>query len=449
MDLGQIYTPKKIVKLILNEVGYNNEIQTSKILEPSCGDGNFLIEIVKRIIRHTDRKIIKETLNNNIYAWDIDKQNIIDCKNRLNSFLNRIGIESIKWDNIKCLNSIDKKNINLHKNKFDFIVGNPPYILYRNLDDKNKKLLMEWDWNKKVLNNNIFVTFIELSFYCLKKTGEIGMIVPRTMLSQQYKKMKFHFLKSKNISKIIDFRNKQIFKNVFITTLIFIANKKTNNFNIKEYYYDFYFDRKFIKLKDICNIYLLFSTLNNELFLYSKSRIKLGDYNIITYKDKEYKIEKELFIFNNNKNKPLYILYPYNDKHELLKINEVKKCYPFFYEFLCKNKIENYKYGSNNLKKWHSTNKKITTKCFVNINQNTYFKKNNDMDKNTYFIYPKNKLVDIDKIEIELNKKVVKDYIKKYAYLLNDINYVQFNIDLMQNIRLKYDKIKNNNLFIL
>ena len=48
---GQVYTPDYIVCKILDDVGYRGEgILGKKILDPACGDGRFLCEIVKRII---------------------------------------------------------------------------------------------------------------------------------------------------------------------------------------------------------------------------------------------------------------------------------------------------------------------------------------------------------------------------------------------------------------
>lgn len=50
-SLGQVFTPDWIVSEILDLVGYNNESILDKyILEPSSGDGAFLLEIVKRYI---------------------------------------------------------------------------------------------------------------------------------------------------------------------------------------------------------------------------------------------------------------------------------------------------------------------------------------------------------------------------------------------------------------
>lgn len=50
--LGQIYTPPFIVEKILNEIGFNSpSILGKTVLDPACGDGRFLEEIVNRIIK--------------------------------------------------------------------------------------------------------------------------------------------------------------------------------------------------------------------------------------------------------------------------------------------------------------------------------------------------------------------------------------------------------------
>ena len=51
-EKGQYMTPKRIVVMILDDIGYaGDEVLTKKIMEPSFGDGAFLSEIVKRIIK--------------------------------------------------------------------------------------------------------------------------------------------------------------------------------------------------------------------------------------------------------------------------------------------------------------------------------------------------------------------------------------------------------------
>lgn len=48
---GQYMTPDGIVSMILNNIGYTEQhVLTKTIMEPSFGDGAFLINIVQRII---------------------------------------------------------------------------------------------------------------------------------------------------------------------------------------------------------------------------------------------------------------------------------------------------------------------------------------------------------------------------------------------------------------
>ena len=51
-EKGQYITPEKIVVMILDDIGYaGDKVLTKKIMEPSFGDGAFLSEIIKRIIK--------------------------------------------------------------------------------------------------------------------------------------------------------------------------------------------------------------------------------------------------------------------------------------------------------------------------------------------------------------------------------------------------------------
>ena len=46
---GVVYTPKWIVDLILDNIEYKNNIYDKKIIDPSCGEGNFLVVAVEKI----------------------------------------------------------------------------------------------------------------------------------------------------------------------------------------------------------------------------------------------------------------------------------------------------------------------------------------------------------------------------------------------------------------
>jgi hypothetical protein len=94
-DHGEVFTPKNIVvdmMDLLKEEGYRVE---SKVLEPSCGNGNFLVEIIKRKMEQVNDRY-KESNNDinvynlnlaiavsNIYGIDILPDNIDESRDRM------------------------------------------------------------------------------------------------------------------------------------------------------------------------------------------------------------------------------------------------------------------------------------------------------------------------------------------------------------------------------
>ena len=88
-DHGEVYTAEREIKAMCKLVEYEIKRVESKFLEPSCGDGNFLDEIL-----HQKLEIIKNNpidkydlysflIISNLYGIDILKDNIQECKERL------------------------------------------------------------------------------------------------------------------------------------------------------------------------------------------------------------------------------------------------------------------------------------------------------------------------------------------------------------------------------
>ena len=89
---GEVFTSEREVNAMLDLVKDETERIDSRFLEPACGDGNFLAEILKRKL-----KIVKKQYGNNlsdyekfsilaimnIYGVDILEDNVEDCRDRL------------------------------------------------------------------------------------------------------------------------------------------------------------------------------------------------------------------------------------------------------------------------------------------------------------------------------------------------------------------------------
>lgn len=90
--LGQVYTPTWIVDEILDEMGYIGKgILKKNILEPSCGDGAFLCEIVKRYIfeaqhQHLSTEQIIIDLETFIYGVELDPVSLSELSTKLKCY---------------------------------------------------------------------------------------------------------------------------------------------------------------------------------------------------------------------------------------------------------------------------------------------------------------------------------------------------------------------------
>lgn len=91
-DHGEVYTPKAIVNQMLDLVAQETERIDSRFLEPACGTGNFLTEILSRKLEIVKNRYGKSQLEferyailalSSIYGIDILEDNVRRCRKRL------------------------------------------------------------------------------------------------------------------------------------------------------------------------------------------------------------------------------------------------------------------------------------------------------------------------------------------------------------------------------
>ena len=88
---GTVYTPTPIVQAILDKCGYSGkEILGKTILDPSCGDGRFLCEIVERIIKVSPKDQLKENLSF-VHGWEIQNEALDQCRKNLDKLVKPFG----------------------------------------------------------------------------------------------------------------------------------------------------------------------------------------------------------------------------------------------------------------------------------------------------------------------------------------------------------------------
>lgn len=91
-DHGEVLTGKREVSAMLDLVKQETERIESRFLEPACGTGNFLTEILERKLRIVEKRYGKSQLDyeryailavSSIYGIDILSDNVRDCRQRL------------------------------------------------------------------------------------------------------------------------------------------------------------------------------------------------------------------------------------------------------------------------------------------------------------------------------------------------------------------------------
>ena len=89
---GEVFTAEREVKAMCDLVKDETERIDSRFLEPACGDGNFLAEILTRKLEVVKRKYKKSTLDyeknavlaiSSVYGVDIMQDNVLACRDRL------------------------------------------------------------------------------------------------------------------------------------------------------------------------------------------------------------------------------------------------------------------------------------------------------------------------------------------------------------------------------
>jgi hypothetical protein len=91
-DHGEVFTAQREVNAMLDLVKHETERIDSRFLEPACGDGNFLVEILKRKLDVVDSRYRKSQSDwelysviaiSSIYGVDILEDNAMECRKRL------------------------------------------------------------------------------------------------------------------------------------------------------------------------------------------------------------------------------------------------------------------------------------------------------------------------------------------------------------------------------
>lgn len=114
---GEVFTSEREVNAMLDMVKHETERIDSRFLEPACGNGNFLVEVLRRKLSIVETKYKTSQLEferyavvavSSIYGVDIQEDNVHECRQRLFDVFDEFYTRLFKQEcNKECRESVE------------------------------------------------------------------------------------------------------------------------------------------------------------------------------------------------------------------------------------------------------------------------------------------------------------------------------------------------------
>lgn len=172
---GAVFTRAEVVEFILDLAGYTADrpLQRKRLLEPSCGAGDFLLPAVGRLLAAwrasgSSGEAVAE-LGNAIRAVELHRPTFLNTRATLLDYLRRAEVADAAALVDRWLIQGDFLLLPFDE-PFDFVVGNPPYVRQELIPEA---LLREYRKRYQTLYDraDLYVPFIERSLTLLTPPG--------------------------------------------------------------------------------------------------------------------------------------------------------------------------------------------------------------------------------------------------------------------------------------
>ena len=141
-DHGEVFTNEREVNAMLDLVKQETERIDSRFLEPACGNGNFLAEVLKRKLNVVNQRYSKSQMEweryaiisvSSIYGVDILEDNVKECRERLFNVFDKhytaIFNDTCKYECRRSINFLLDRNI-LNGNVITMLKNNNEPIVF-------------------------------------------------------------------------------------------------------------------------------------------------------------------------------------------------------------------------------------------------------------------------------------------------------------------------------
>lgn len=190
-ERGAVYTRRETVEFILDLVGYTTDkpLHQFTLLEPSFGDGDFLLPVVERLLTSycaDSSPIATSDLKQAIVGVEINAAAAAQTVSRLEELLTCFGFDSEQvCDLLGAWLKSDDFLLAGFTGRFDFVVGNPPYVRQELIPER---LMAEYRSRYETIYDraDLYIPFIERGLNLLNSSGILGFICADRWMKNKY-----------------------------------------------------------------------------------------------------------------------------------------------------------------------------------------------------------------------------------------------------------------------
>ncbi|APC91316.1 MULTISPECIES: restriction endonuclease subunit M [Francisella] len=206
-DFGQYFTPRPIVKFVVDVLNIKN---TDRVLDTSCGSGGFLLHALDKVRKQADQEYpdfetdINDAKYHHNYWHDFAEKNLFGIEineqiartAKMNMIIHDDGHTNvIASDGLVSFDEMQKTNKEFKANSMDFIITNPPFGSKVKKSEKNYLKTFDFgnteiDWldlktkkSKEKDSQSTEVLFIEQCYKFLKENGFVAIVIPDGILT--------------------------------------------------------------------------------------------------------------------------------------------------------------------------------------------------------------------------------------------------------------------------
>lgn len=172
--LGAYYTPERVAHILAEWAIRSPEDQ---VLEPSFGRCGFLQAVVERLEDQGCRNAI-----HNVHGYDVDSAAF---EGPYESLVRNNGAD----EQFQQVNFLKRNPIEARAQDFDVVIGNPPYVSYHNMEEKQREAaaqaIRESDFSLD-RKASLWAYFVLHALSFLKERGRVAWVLPGSFFHADY-----------------------------------------------------------------------------------------------------------------------------------------------------------------------------------------------------------------------------------------------------------------------